>query len=65
MNEATQRLFQAAKELKNINLPSELARFLNVSQQVIKKLGSTRRVGKDDSRSSGTAGNIRKMVENR
>ena len=36
MNEATQRLFQAAKELKNINLPSELARFLNVSQQVIK-----------------------------
>ena len=36
MNETTQRLFQAAKDLKNINLPSELARFLNVSQQVIK-----------------------------
>lgn len=36
MNETTQRLFQAAKNLKNINLPSELARFLNVSQQVIK-----------------------------
>lgn len=38
MNETTQRLFQAAKDLKNINLPSELARFLNVSQQVIKNL---------------------------
>lgn len=36
MNETTQRLFQAARDLKNINLPSELARFLNVSQQVIK-----------------------------
>lgn len=36
MHATTQRLFKAASDIKNINTPSELARFLNVSQQVIK-----------------------------
>jgi phage repressor protein C with HTH and peptisase S24 domain len=36
MHATTQRLFKAASDIKNINAPSELARFLNVSQQVIK-----------------------------
>ena len=36
MNETMTRLYQAARELKNIDGQSELARYLNVSPQVLK-----------------------------